>query len=94
MIIIIKMENDTIIRKFLKNEYAQFFSIAAAIWFFVVSVIIPINNIQNTVTTIQLSMKDFKKTNELFDTRITANTDSVLVLQEQVKNLQSNPLGN
>lgn len=83
--ITIKMEQENAIKKVLKNEYAQIISIVAVIWFFVTNVIIPINNIQTTQLTIQVTLSEIKTTIADFNARITANSNAILVLQSKIK---------
>lgn len=72
---------ENIVRKIINNEVAQVVGIAVAIWFFVIKVIIPINNIQISLTNIQTALADMKQTNADFNTRITDNTSDIIRLQ-------------
>lgn len=75
---------ETVVRKVLKNEFVQLAGLAAAIWFFVTTVILPINNIQFALANIQVSLSELKQNNTGLDTRITSNANDILVLKERL----------
>jgi len=77
---------DSTIRKILSNELTQIAGICMALWFFVVNVILPINNIESQLASIQLTLTDIKTTNANMDARITANSNDILVLKQQLNN--------
>lgn len=78
------MEQESTIKKVFKNEVAQIIGIAAAVWFFVTTVIIPINNIQLTQATIQSGIADIKMANADFNTRINKNTQMIAIINNQL----------
>lgn len=75
---------ETIIRKVLKNEFTQVIGIAVGVWFFVTTVILPIANIQFSLTNIQNTLADFKSTSTNLDSRITQNSDDLITLKERL----------
>jgi hypothetical protein len=79
---------DSTIRKILNNEIAQIISICVALWFFVVNVILPIAEIRSQLSNIQVTLSDMKATNSGFDTRITSNSNNILVLQQEFNNFK------
>lgn len=79
------MEQESAIKKVLKNEVTQLVGLAAGIWFFVTTVIIPINAMQATLVTMQLTLSDIKNTNTDFNSRITQNSNDILNIKGDVK---------
>lgn len=75
---------DSTIRKLLNNEFTQITGICVVIWFFVVNVILPIANIEAQLSSIQLTLSDIKVTNANMDSRITTNSNDILVLKQLV----------
>lgn len=80
----IKMETDNAIKRVLKNEYMQIISICVALWFFVTNVVIPISTIQSQLATIQLTLSEIKQNSSSLDTRITQNSNAIIVLQQKI----------
>jgi hypothetical protein len=77
-------EQESLVRKVLKNEIVQVVGIAASIWFFVTTVILPINNIQYSLASIQLSLAELKTNGTNLDAKILANSNDILVLKERL----------
>lgn len=78
------MEQESAIRKVFKNEIAQLAALAAGIWFFVTTVIIPINTIQSSLATIQTGLADIKMTNTDLNARTTQNSDDIITIKGDV----------
>lgn len=81
-------QTSTTLRKILSNEFAQLSGICVALWFFVQTVILPLNNIQFTQVQIQVTLADMKSINFQLDNRITKNTDRIIILEQQVAYLK------
>lgn len=79
------MLEETMIRKVLKNEIVQMLGMATSIWFFVTTVILPINKIQFSLAEIQLSLAELKANGVNFDARITSNTNDIIVFKERLR---------
>lgn len=78
------MEEITLVKKILNNEFAQISGIAIAIWFFVVNVILPITNIQAQLSEIQLTLADIKSTNTTLEAKVNQNSSDILVIKSQI----------
>ena len=76
-----QQQEENIVRKVLKNEITWVISIATFIIAFFTQVIIPINTIQLQLVSIQSDITTIKG----YDTRITQNSNDIIVLKEQIK---------
>jgi hypothetical protein len=80
------MENqseENVIRSVLKNEITWLILISSSIFTLVYKVIIPINNTQLEVTQLSQQVASLQS----YDSRITNNTDNIIVLQQQIKSV-------
>jgi len=75
---------ESVIRTILKNEITWVVLIGGFVVTFFTQVIIPINTIQLQLVSIQNDITSLRG----YDSRITQNSNDILVLKEQVKRLK------
>lgn len=78
------MEQESAIRKILKNEFAQIGAILGVVWFAITNFVIPMNNIQLKLSDIQVTLTDIKSINSSLDARITQNSNDIIKLKERM----------
>lgn len=78
------MKEQNIVRTVLKNEITWIVMIVATIWGCVQTVILPIQSLQFQITQLQVAISEIKT----YDTRITQNSNDILVLKQVTKNLK------
>ena len=78
-------KEENIFRVILRSEITWVFFLVGAVWAMVVTIIIPINNIQNNQATMQTNFAELKVSLNNFDNRITDNSNNILILQQEIK---------
>lgn len=77
-------KQESLIKKVFQSEIAQLAAIAAGVWFFVTTVIIPLNSIEASLATIQVTLSDLKVANTDFNNRITNNSNDILTVKGDI----------
>jgi hypothetical protein len=78
------MPEENVIRKVLKNEITWIFFIGSFIVAFFTQVVIPINNMQIQLATIQNQIVDYGNQNRDINDRITKNSNDLIRLKEKL----------
>lgn len=76
-------DEENLIRAVLKNEVTWLILIVSSIFTIVYKVIIPLNNAQIELVQLGEQIASLQS----YDSRITSNTDNIIVLQQQVQSL-------